>query len=171
MISLSGYRRGQYFSFDAIIASVIFVLTLVMLLSYWHSVRTYLDYQANDLNKEATRLSNLLFTPPNGTCSSMGRLGLAISFTDKRMNETLLSCMNGVAANDLQAYLGAAYNVSIVVTDTYYSPNKVWILGPDPGAHDFSANLTEISKVRRIGTLASSNGQDHIATVDLYVYR
>ena len=39
------YKKGQYFSFDAIVASVIFVLALVALLSYWHSVRSYLEHE------------------------------------------------------------------------------------------------------------------------------
>ncbi len=48
--------KGQYFSFDAIIASVIFVMALVALLSYWHSVKSYLDSQNDEISKEAIQI-------------------------------------------------------------------------------------------------------------------
>jgi len=177
MACLSGYRKGQYFSFDAIVASVIFVLTIVMLLSYWHSVRTYLDYQAGDLNNEATRLSNLLFVPPvygqpaSPPCD-MDRIGLAKSFDDKRIDERLL--MDCPALQDeatLKTGLGAAYNVSIVITDTYDTSKQPYILGLSPD--DFPSSLREVTKMTRIATLATATpfSQNHMATVDVYVYR
>jgi len=177
MAFINGNRKGQYFSFDAIIASVIFILTLVMLLSYWHSVRAYLDYQANDLSKEAVRLSNQLFLPAKGDCATgFTKLGLAISSTDKRMNESLLTplCPQLKDATKLKASLGSSYNVSILIRDTYTTPQKKYVIG----AIDFSDpnvfktfNPTEVSHIRRVATLVNSTGGEHIATVDLYVYR
>lgn len=166
-----GYKKGQYFSFDAIISSVIFLLTLIMLLSYWHSVRTYLDYQANDLSKEASRLSTLLFTPPTGTdCKNLQRLGLVNSWSDKRLNVTLLDCVKGMDAGALKTKLGASYNVSIVIDDTHTTASKKdYVLGTDPDK--FPTNLKEVAKFRRIGTLSNKSGEEHIATIDLYVYR
>jgi hypothetical protein len=170
MLNKFGTRKGQYFSFDAIIAAVIFVLTLIMLLSYWYSVRSYLDFQANDLNKEATRLSNLLLLPSSGDCQSLQRLGLANSFTDKRMNLSLLDCLNeNMSAAQVRSNLSSSYDVSIVVTDTF--DNKEYIFGADPTKKDFSKNQKEISKFRRVGTIANVSNEDHMATIDLYVYR
>jgi len=172
MLSEAGCRKGQYFSFDAIIASVIFVMTLILLLSYWNSVRTYLDYQANDLNKEAMRMSNLLFIPPtyasgSTSCATPERLGLALNWTDRRMNESLIRCL-ALNTAELRASLGSSYNVSIVITDIY--TNKEYTFGLDPSK--FISSATEVSKLRRIGTLHNStSGEDHIATVDMYVYR
>lgn len=167
-----GYRKGQYFSFDAIVASVIFVLTLIMLLSYWHSVRTFLDFQAADMNKEATRMSNLLFTPPDGDCNAgtLKRLGFANSWTDKKMNYTLLYCVDKMKEDALKANLSSPYNVSIVINDPL---GKEYLLGDDPD--NFDPTLQEVTKIRRIGTIADvpgANGpEDHMATVDLYLYR
>lgn len=170
---LNGYKKGQYFSFDAIIASVIFVLTLIMLLSYWNSVKTFLDFQAEDMAKEATRISTLLFVAPipSGVdCTSYDRLGLAISIKDKRMNETSLKCLDGMDTASLRGNLSALYNVSIVITDTY-NENKPYILGVDPTSQAFMDSKTEITKLRRLGTIAMENGQDHMAKVDIYVYK
>lgn len=166
----NGSKKGQYFSFDAIIASVIFLLTLIMLLSYWHSVRTYLDYQANDLSREATRLSTILFTPPTGTdCKNLKRLGFVNSWSDKRLNGTLLDCVKGMNTGALKTKLGASYNVSILIDDTHTTSKKDYILGTDPD--NLPSDLKEISKFRRVGTLSTKSGEDHIATIDLYVYR
>jgi len=172
MLSEAGYRKGQYFSFDAIIASVIFVMTLILLLSYWNSVRSYLDYQANDLNKEAMRMSNLLFIPPTYAtgstgCSDLERLGLAMNWSDRRMNESLIKCL-ALDAAGVRASLGSSYNVSIVITDTY-TKKSPYTFGDDPAL--FIDSATEVSKLRRIGTLHTASGEDHMATVDMYVYR
>jgi len=162
-----GYRKGQYFSFDAIVASVIFVLTLIMLLSYWQSVRTYLDFQTNDLNKEAVRISNLLFSPPDShDCGQITQFGMALNFSDKRLDEKLLLDCQGTI--DPKQTLGAAYNVSIDVTDTYNSSRK-YTFGVAP--EDLPSDLKEVSKLRRIGTLATLTGEDHVAVIDIYVYR
>jgi hypothetical protein len=174
MLNKFGTRKGQYFSFDAIIAAVIFVLTLIMLLSYWYSVRSYLDFQANDLNKEATRLSNLLVLPASGDCNSLTRLGLANSFSDKRMNISLLNCLNEkMSAAQVRSNLSSSYDVSIVVTDTY--ENEEYIFGPDPTKKSFTGKHKEVSKFRRVGTIADvptkTGLEDHMATIDLYIYR
>ncbi len=172
MISPHGYRKGQYFSFDAIVASVIFVLTLVMLLSYWHSVRTYLDYQANDISKDASRISDMLFTPPTGDCTTgITRLGLASSWSDPRMNLTQLQCTISAlkTSDEVKAALGSSYNVSIVVTDLSYETPAPYTIGDDPAGPSFFDSKTEVAKIRRIGTLMTPDG-NHIATVDVYVY-
>jgi len=171
---VSGCRKGQYFSFDAIVAAVIFVLTMVMLLSYWHSVRTYLDYQASDLNSEATRISNLLFGPPlysqpGAPCDNINRLGLALSYNDKRIDERLLLCPALADESALKSGLGAAYNVSVVVTDTYDTSKQPYKLGTPPD--NFPSDLKEVAKMSRIATLHTVLGQDHMATIDVYVYR
>ena len=78
------YKKGQYFSFDAIIASVIFIMAIVLLLSYWHSVKVFLDYQTSDVAKETMKVASLLFVPsfPEGAdCSGIENLGF-----DLRLN-------------------------------------------------------------------------------------
>ena len=55
--------KGQYFSFDAIIASVVFVLTVLALMSYWNSVKAGMETYSDETTKEAIRISDLLLSP------------------------------------------------------------------------------------------------------------
>jgi hypothetical protein len=58
-------KKGQYFSFDAIIAAVIFVASISLLTTYWFGVRAIMDARSNDLFGEALRVSDSLLTPGN----------------------------------------------------------------------------------------------------------
>ncbi|MDE1798041.1 MAG: hypothetical protein KGH63_01385, partial [Candidatus Micrarchaeota archaeon] len=53
-------RRGQYFSFDAIIASVIFILGISLLSSHWFALRAQIDSSSDYLGSDAQRASDLL---------------------------------------------------------------------------------------------------------------
>ncbi len=174
MIRLHGYRKGQYFSFDAIVATVIFVLTLIMLLSYWNSVRTYLDYQTNDLSQSASHISDMLFQPPAGDCTNgFKQLGFASSWSDQRINGSVLNCAvaDKFSPDQLKTYLDSPYNVSIVVTDQI--DKTVYKLGDDPTVSGFSDNKDEVAKITRVATLVTSdtNNPDHLVTLEVYVYR
>jgi hypothetical protein len=171
MILPHGYRKGQYFSFDAIVATVIFVLTLVMLLSYWNSVRTYLDYQTNDLGQAASHISDMLFQPPTGDCTDgFITLGFASSWSDQRINESLVQCAEKLSSDQLKADLGSSYNVSIVITDEI-DPSYDVKLGDDPTAPAFSDNKNEVDKITRVASLVTPDGHNDLATLDVYVYQ
>ncbi len=160
--------KGQYFSFDAIIASVIFILALVALLSYWHSVKSFLDYQDDPLSRDAVRISNLLFTPPSPeswscTDTGMDKLGFAISWDDRRVNSSILECAEGANQVWLQKVLGAETNVSLVVTNIN-DGTKIPI-GGDPSSY------TNVVKLRRLATVVNSDGTTYPASFDLTLYR
>jgi hypothetical protein len=159
--------RGQYFSFDAIIASVIFVLALVALLSYWNSMKSFLDYQNDQLSRDAVRVSNLLFTPPSPTssCGTMKRLGLSMAWDDKRVDERVLSCAKGQNQAWLREKLGTAYNVSIEVTNLGTNKNTT-IGGSVP------SNAKNVVNMRRLATVYNSTSKkDYLASIDLSLYR
>ncbi len=159
--------KGQYFSFDAIIASVIFVLALVALLSYWHSVRSFLDYQNDPLSSEVTRVSNLMFVPPPPSdCAHMGQFGLAVSFDDPRVNESLITCVDSKGEPWLRNALGTPYNVSIKVTDVS-GAHPVLFLGGDVPA----SGLTDVVKMRRLSSVVNPDGTTYLAEFDLSMYR
>ena len=68
--------KGQFFSYDAIIAGAIFLLAIALILSYWNGVQ---PNQETDLSRETLRLSETLLTagfPPdwekNGNPKSIG---------------------------------------------------------------------------------------------------
>jgi hypothetical protein len=159
--------KGQYFSFDAIIASVIFVLALVALLSYWHSVRSFLDFQNDALSKDAVRVSNLLFTPasPEGAdCSTMERLGFANSWNDRRLNESLVTCSAAQTDAWLKEKLGTGNALSIRVENV--ADSTFTTIGTPP-----TSNATDVIKVRRLATMVNSTGGTYLAVIDMSVYK
>ncbi len=169
--------KGQYFSFDAIIASVIFVLTLTTLLSYWHSVRSSLDFQTNENLREAVRVSDLAFTPgtpANTICNLQSQFGFGVSWQDKRLNGTnLKSCAAAAASapDTLTKGFSSSLQVSIKVEDeSSITPNKkYYYIGRDMDTVNKDA-LRSISKFRRVATLVNETGGEEIAYLDFYVY-
>lgn len=158
--------KGQYFSFDAIIASVIFVLALVALLSYWHSVRSFLDYQNDPLSKEAIRVSNLLFTPPSpsSNCGTMGRLGLTKDWDDRRVEAAILDCAKTKSGDWLRSVLGTPYGASIKVTNL--ANGSVITIGGD-----VPVSAANVVKIRRLATVINATGGTYLAAIDLSMYR
>ncbi len=165
--------KGQYFSFDAIIAAVIFVMALVALLSYWHSVKSYLDYQSDPLSRDAVRISNLLFTPPSPSpdCLTMSRLGFSIGWDDRRINSSIVDCaslMNTVSPEWLKQKLGTPYDVSITVRDLSTDPAAVVaVIG---GSEADVKNANEVVKMRRLATIVKDDGSTYLAAFDLSLY-
>lgn len=160
------HKKGQYFSFDAIIATVIFMMAIVLLLSYWHSVKLFLDYQTSDVSKETMRVASLLFVPafPEGAgCSGVENLGFAVSWEDKRVREDLLECARG-DSGWFSAKLGSQYNMSIKVTDV--DDGSWYYLGGD-----VPSDATEVSNMRRAATVVHDDGTTSLAVFDISVYR
>ncbi len=157
--------KGQYFSFDAIIASVIFVLALVALLSYWHSVKSFLDYQGGALSKDAIRISNLLFTPPapSASCATMDRLGLSLAWDDKRLDSAVIACAKDEDPEWVRERLGSPNNVSITITNLA-DGSHVTIGEEDSG------EVTDVVRIRRLATVVDGD-TNYLAAIDLSVYR
>ncbi len=161
------YKKGQYFSFDAIIASVIFIMAIVLLLSYWHSVKVFLDYQTSDVAKETMRIASLLFVPafPEGAdCSGIRNLGFANSWEDKRIRADLLDCSSREGTGWLKEKLGTPYNMSIKVT---HLDDGTWFyLG-----NDVPSEAGEVVNMRRSATILNDDGTTRLAVFDISVYR
>jgi hypothetical protein len=163
--------KGQYFSFDAIIAAVIFVMALVALLSYWHSVKAYLDYQTDPLSRDAVRISNLLFTPPSPSpvCSAMSRLGFSLGWEDRRIDSSVITCARDIASSNpawLKQKLGTPYEVSIKVTELSDPLTTVAVIGgPVP------SDAKEVVRMRRLATVVKPDGHStYLAAFDLSMY-
>ena len=158
--------RGQYFSFDAIVASVIFILALVTLLSTWHSLRTGLEHQSSPLGFEALRIGEALLTPGSPVttdCAEMTSLGLAISWSDRRLDDEKLASCATLSAGELKGKLGTAYDISIFLNGEHVLGENVDNLRPI---------LTEITRVRKVVSLYNSTEERAgLAYLDIYVYR
>ncbi len=55
-------RKGQYFTFDVILAGIIMILAIILLINYWRYALENSAPMKDNLTKEAIRVSNLLFT-------------------------------------------------------------------------------------------------------------
>lgn len=160
--------KGQYFSFDAIIASVIFVLALVALLSYWHSVKSFLDYQNDQLSRDAIRISNLLFTPPepSADCASMTRLGFALGWDDRRADSDIITCASAQDADWLRETTATGYNVYLNVKNI--EDGSETEIGVHPDDVD---DVNDVVRIRRLATVVEADDSTHLSSFDLYVYK
>lgn len=162
--------KGQYFSFDAIIAAVIFVLALVALLSYWHSVRSFLDYQNDPLTKEAIRVSNLLFAPPSpsSSCDTMTKFGLARGVDDRRVDASIISCARTKTSAWLRQGLDTSYNISITITNM---ADGSFVTIPQAAAGAAPSAPANRVNIRRLATVVdATDGSTYLAAVDLSMY-
>ncbi len=174
-ISVQKLWKGQYFSFDAMIASIIFILTLVSLLSYWHSVRLTVDNPHEELIKEAFRISDLLLSPGyplNKTCDNMTEVGFAISLKDKRLNLTKIECFKSLVSatpSSLKTKLGSIYEVALQITD--YNGNFDNI-GTLPSDLSIAQNVSGAAKVRRVISIHDDgSSKEKPATIGIYIYQ
>jgi len=55
--------KGQYFSFDAIIATVIMVLAFSSLIAYWHGAQAVVESRTDDRLADANRIAESLLSP------------------------------------------------------------------------------------------------------------
>jgi len=163
------YLKGQYFSFDAIIATVIFILALISLLSYWHSLRSIFESQGGDIISDATRISELLLTPgypqDADSCDNMEQLGLTLSWSDKRINATKLACAEGLDKDTLRAFFNTRFKLSI----RFSGVDKTYIIGENINLLDQS-QLNNIVKVRRVVSILHGNNEEELASMDVFVY-
>ena len=158
--------KGQYFSFDAIIASVIFVLALVALLSYWHSVRSFLDFQSDALSKDAVKISNNLFMPssPSSACNDIERLGFAFDWDNRKLNESVIACAEGKNLQWLKNVTGASHDLYITIENL--ADGSVRLIGEEPDEEQ-----RDVVNMRRLASVQKPNGETYLAIVDLTVYR
>jgi hypothetical protein len=62
-VEIMNLKKGQYFSFDAIIATVIMVIAITSLVGYWVSTQNVMDSRANPLYPNALRVAESLLSP------------------------------------------------------------------------------------------------------------
>lgn len=146
--------KGQYFSFDAIIASIIFILTFMALLGYWFSVRSGLESQEADISREASRISDMMFTPSYFTTS----------YTDKLVNRSRIEMLPNNGAQ-LKQMFNSPYNMRLEFSDR----SGVFLTrGPPIPSNPPPRN---IAKLRRIFVMYDRSEQNETqVSLDLYLY-
>lgn len=167
--------RGQYFSFDAMIASIIFILTFVSLLSYWHGVRLTVDNPHEELVGEALRISNMLLSPgypADQPCANMNEIGFALSLKDKRLNSSKIACFETLVSNTpnvLKTKFGTIKEVALEITTYDGNSDKIGVL---PYEASISGNVSSAAKISRVVSIYDDNsGKETPATIDLFIYQ
>ncbi len=145
-------KKGQYFSFDAIIASVIFILTFMAIVTYWFSVKSSLESKDDQISKEAARITDSMLTPAY----------LTNSYKDKRVNASELFALPS-DESALKRMFNSPYNISIVISTQ--AGNQILSKGPNPSL----INTANTARVRRIFVFYNSTYESP-AALDLYLY-
>ncbi len=85
--------KGQYFSFDAIIATVIMVMAFTSLVAYWFGVQSVAESKTSPMYNQALRIAESLLSPgapadwPDASIDEIKQLGLTDDF-GTRLNKT-----------------------------------------------------------------------------------
>ncbi|MEW5996234.1 MAG: hypothetical protein AB1657_01420 [Candidatus Micrarchaeota archaeon] len=150
--------KGQYFSFDAIIGGVIFILTAMALFSYWYGITSAFDQRHELLAKEAFRVSEILFTPLSP--------GVAVDWKDAHINSSRLVPACSGNADPRQAF-GSGYPVTIyfqeVGRDGGISEICRW------GGEDYLRS-GNVYRFRRAASYADEEQETSLGYVDIFVY-
>lgn len=116
--------RGQYFSFDVIVALALFVLTFMFILAYWFSIHSVMETQYSSSQDIAQRIGNALMTPgipqdwdSHGGFSYAHGIGIATNYTNPVLSENKWSALSSQTPDDIEEKLNSAgWHVCINLT-------------------------------------------------------
>lgn len=149
--------KGQYFSFDAIIASIIFILTFMALMTYWFSVKSSLETKEELINAEAGRIADSMLTPSY----------LTDSYLVPKVNKSRLFALLSPRPDEpdyLKSTFSSPYNLSISISELQNGEMQ-----ETEGFGSIPANAKNVAKVRRTFVLYDGISES-IAALDLYLY-
>jgi hypothetical protein len=126
------WKKGQVWSYDLIIASIIFVLAMAVLSFFWWSIRTNMSENKAAIVRESLTISDVLMSPgipenwnvgvdPNdpSTWSNVQQLGLAKSWDNKSLSVdkvykmTIMSALNySFVQNEIRSHYNFYVNVT-----------------------------------------------------------
>ena len=149
------FKKGQYFSFDAIVAALIFIIAISVLTSYWFGIKSVIDSQTDDMNLEAMRFSDLLMTTGypldwQASPTTANQIGLMQSQTANIFDQSKIVALRDYSNTNYPAVRSVTnfgkYEFFVNISDasgTYY------YFGNDPAA----GNPTNVVTVQRVGVL------------------
>ncbi len=164
--------KAQYFSFDVMIASIIFVLSFTLLFSFWSQTQSIEQTKDNNIANIGLKISNTLLTagnPPDWTNFPI-QIGLYHNSTDPRVYENKVDWLinynysDKIKYNRLKENLGCAgydigfsfeiYNSSSLIdTKTAHLPpsnasNVYIITRSSPYCSSCSGQTTKFVKIK-----------------------
>ncbi|NYZ79119.1 hypothetical protein H0N99_03135 [Candidatus Micrarchaeota archaeon] len=134
-------RKGQVWSYDLVIASIIFVLAMAVLAFFWWSVRTNMSEDKEAIIRESFKVSDMLMSPGipqnwsmlvnlsnQSTWSNVQGIGLAESWTNSSLSVDKvykLINMSSVNSSLVQNKLRSRYNFYLQFVFLNTSNNSV----------------------------------------------
>lgn len=138
---LLSLRKGQVWSYDLVIASIIFVLAMAVLAFFWWSVRTNMSEDKEAIIRESFKVSDMLMSPGipqnwsmlvnlsnQSTWSNVQGIGLAESWTNSSLSVDKvykLINMSSVNSSLVQNKLRSRYNFYLQFVFLNTSNNSV----------------------------------------------
>lgn len=188
--------KGQYFSFDAIMASVIFILGMSLLVGHWFAVRQTIDPTSDYLTEDVARMSDVLLSVPTPgdwyKPANLQKLNVQqVGYTKhdspaNYLNRTIVEKTewNGPGGttfnwDDARNYNNMQTMLGVGAKFIYSIEEPRWIFGGlyNPRLHTYgkpvtvqSASVKEYVHVRRIVALDGDDGIPHIAFLDTYLW-
>ena len=158
--------KGQYFSFDAIIATVIMVLAITSLVAYWHGAQSVVDSRTGAMYDDSLRIAESFFSPgspPNWAdqpdFSSVKSIGLADDFSNS-LNRSKIQKLNATVGVFSSA--GTPGQNYTIVGRILRSPAEYYIvidqtdgnsIGPYAIGHAYPDNAREVAIAHRGATV------------------
>lgn len=163
--------KGQYFSFDAIVAAVIMVLAFSTLLAYWYGVQSVIESRTGNFYYSSIRIADSLLSPgspsdwPVLPIDQRKQIGLANGFGNELNKSKVVELQNWATSDQWQVknmlHIDAYSNFYIQITQTDgIAPNYNYNIGVAP-----PANATEVVRAHRGAVM---NGHPVHITVTLW---
>lgn len=121
----SGFLKGQFFSYDAIVAGLMYVLLLTLLYVYWSSLRATVFTQIDNLFRTALDVSNVVLmtgNPVNWTTTNFTQIGITSQPNSLNLDTNKVANLKSLASQNydgIRSMIGAApYQFYITINST-----------------------------------------------------
>ncbi|MFA5929356.1 MAG: hypothetical protein WC861_00575 [Candidatus Micrarchaeia archaeon] len=172
--------KGQYFSFDAIIATVIMVLAFSSLVAYWYGAQAVVESRAYSRLADANRVAESLLSPgspadwagPSYSINDVRQAGIATGFG----NELNMSKVDKLQeyANLSSGYYEATGNLLRAGGDYFILIEQADDSGGllrEIGSYPIPANASYVAVATRGVTFRDAGGNSHPARMRVFLWK
>ena len=147
--------EGQYFSFDAVIATVIMVVAITSLAAYWLGVQSVVESRNNPLYADALRIAESLVSPGSpanwtqeSNLDNVRQIGLTTDFSGELSRSKILSfddlVQHQMKYNDTRRLMRAPSEYFVQLEQTDNPQGEYFEIGARP-----PTNATEVAIAHR----------------------
>jgi len=177
--------KGQYFSFDAVVATLIMVVAITSLVAYWFGVQSVVESRNNPMYADSLRIAESLLSPgspSNWTAYVTGntadlenirQIGLAKNFSNEldrnKIEKLQYLVQNQLKYNETGRIMRATGDYFIKIEQTDKPDGEYFEIGSDPA--QYGKNATEVSIANRGAVLDDGSGKLVPMRLRLYLWR